>query len=191
MSSTSKYTKTSFTPASSAAAAAAASHNPSSSNSKSNVAPNARNSKTQHKTLGSLLRFWEGLHVAIELKTGGKIYQGILASADHDMTVTLENCAVSRSLPSLYPPRTATRTNNKKESMERDDNIDQSDSLNSSNKAKILHSVQIRGSQVRYIHFLDAPTVDLALAVKRAMERERAAAQKYKRGVRRGSSKKV
>jgi len=178
-------------------AASAAPRNPSTSSTvlpkkSSTSTAGARNTTTEHKTLGSLLHYWVGLQVAVELKTGGNnIYKGILASADHDMTVTLEGCTVSRSLPALYPPP-HKGTGTSKKSIERDDRNDQSDSSNNINKSKkILHSVQIRGSQVRYIHFLDAPMVDLALTVKRGMERERAAAQKYKRGVRRGGSNKT
>ncbi|CAJ1925362.1 unnamed protein product [Cylindrotheca closterium] len=42
------------------------------------------------KTLGSLLKYMEGMEVIVELKTGKRI-RGTLLSADNDMTVTLDN----------------------------------------------------------------------------------------------------
>jgi small nuclear ribonucleoprotein (snRNP)-like protein len=120
-------------------------------------------SQQHSKTLGSLLRYWEGLHVAVEVKTNGRLYSGTLAAADHDMTVTLHDCTVTRSLPALQQPHPQSQQNNK------------------------LPSVQIRGSQVRYIHFLDH-NVNLAAVVQQGVERERAAAQKYKRGIRKEKS---
>ena len=122
----------------------------------------------QHKTLGSLLRYWEGLYVAVEVKTNGRLYAGTLAAADHDMTVTLHDCTVSRSLPALQQQQ---RKNN-------------SSNNSSSSHTTTLPSVQIRGSHVRYIHFLDAPNVNLAALVQQGKERERAATQKYQRGIR-------
>ena len=122
----------------------------------------------QHKTLGSLLRYWEGLYVAVEVKTNGRLYAGTLAATDHDMTVTLHDCTVSRSLPALQQQQ---RKNN-------------SSNNSSSSHTTTLPSVQIRGSHVRYIHFLDAPNVNLAALVQQGKERERAATQKYQRGIR-------
>ena len=131
-----------------------------------------QNQQQHGKTLGSLLRYWEGLHVAVEVKTNGRLYSGTLASADHDMTVTLHDCTVTRSLPALHLRQKSQPNSN--------DNND----APMSNK---LASVQIRGSQVRYIHFLDH-SVNLAAFVQQGVERERAAAQKYKRGIRKEKS---
>jgi len=132
----------------------------------SSAAKTSNTHQPAHKTLGSLLRYFEGLDIAVELKTG-KIYQGTLVAADQDMTVTLDDCTVSRTLPSYAKQQSGDHKNND----------------NNSSVSILLHSVQIRGSQVRYIHFLD-PSLDLALTVKRGMDRERAASQKYKRGIR-------
>ena len=129
-------------------------------------------SQQHSKTLGSLLRYWEGLHVAVEVKTNGRLYSGTLAAADHDMTVTLHDCTVTRSLPALQQPHPQSQQNNK--------------NTPTTNNNK-LPSVQIRGSQVRYIHFLDH-NVNLAAVVQQGVERERAAAQKYKRGIRKEKS---
>jgi len=101
----------------------------------------------KHKTLGSLLHYFEGMEIAVELKDGS-IYQGTLTAADHDMSVTLEDATASTTTASSMR----------------------------------LSIVQIRGSKVRYIHFLDS--ADLAVVVKQGMDRERSASQKYKRGVR-------
>ena len=124
----------------------------------------------QHKTLGSLLRYWEGLYVAVEVKTNGRLYAGTLAATDHDMTVTLHDCTVSRSLPALQQQQQRKNSNSSNNS--------------SSSHTTTLPSVQIRGSHVRYIHFLDAPNVNLAALVQQGKERERAATQKYQRGIR-------
>lgn len=43
----------------------------------------------QPKTLGSLLKYMEGMEVIMELKTGKRI-RGTLLSADNDMNVTLD-----------------------------------------------------------------------------------------------------
>lgn len=99
---------------------------------------------TKHKTLGSLLHYFEGMEIAVELKNGS-VYQGTLTLADHDMSVTLEDATSSRD-------------------------------------QQALSMVQIRGSKIRYIHFLDH--ADLAVVVKQGMDRERSASQKYKRGIR-------
>jgi len=135
----------------------------------SSAAKTSNTHQPAHKTLGSLLRYFEGLDIAVELKTG-KIYQGTLVAADQDMTVTLDDCTVSRTLPSYAKQQQSSNHKN-------------NDSNSSARPILQLKSVQIRGSQVRYIHFLD-PSLDLALTVKRGMDRERAASQKYKRGIR-------
>jgi small nuclear ribonucleoprotein (snRNP)-like protein len=125
--------------------------------------------KYNNKTLGSLLRYWEGMEVAVELKTG-KIYRGTLASAEKDMTVTLERAAsVMATATAMIHPTTNT--------------IDKSTRVGEHEQILLLSMLQIRGSQIRYIHFIE-PKLDLSLVVKQGMERERAASQKYKRGTR-------
>lgn len=47
--------------------------------------------------------------------------------------------------------------------------------------------MQIRGSTLRYIHFPDQ--VDLAAVIKAGIQREKEAADKYKRGLRKGRPK--
>lgn len=127
-----------------------------------------------NKTLGHFLRYFEGMVVAAELKTG-KILRGTLDSAESDMTLVLSDVTLVSLLGSTNNPTP------------------------SSTDSPPLAVVQIRGSHVRYIHFLadsdaDGTTaaaassssyLDLAQVIKRGMDRERSASQKYQRGVRR------
>lgn len=103
--------------------------------------------RSRHKSLASLLRFFQGTQLAVELKTG-KIYKGILSSSDDSMNLQLDDCIF---------------------------------------EGKQLLQVHIRGSNIRYIHFPD--DCDLSLTIKSGMDRERAAANKYKRGLRKSDSK--
>ena len=134
-----------------------------------------------HRTLGGLLRYFEGMPVAVELKTG-KIYQGRLAAADQDMTVTLDDCTVTATVPPTPPSLLQHPRPNKKQKT--DCSSCSTSPSEPSAQPHFLHSVQIRGSLVRYIHFLDHEQVNLAAVVQRGLDRERSAAQKYKRGVR-------
>ena len=113
-----------------------------------------------YKTLGSLLRYFEGMEIAVELKNG-KIYQGTLESesADQNMSLTLTDARI-----------VTTATLGKEPSLPAE-------------AFDMFQILQVRGSQVRYIHFLDDNS-DLERIVKNGMEREQRAAQKYKRGVR-------
>ena len=145
---------------------------------------NGNNSNNNNnKTLGSLLHYFEGMIIAVELKTG-KIYQGRLASAEADLGVTLQDATVLPSLGgrsrrrSVAPPPSSQSE-------------EQQPKLIITLEQQQLEIVQIRGSKVRYIHFLEDPqqeqpnkVVDLAAVVKRGMDRERSASQKYKRGLR-------
>ena len=104
------------------------------------------NKRSRHKSLASLLRFFEGIECSIELKSG-KIYKGYLSSADEAMNIELDDVSVS----------------------------------NSKEPSRLAH-VHIRGSNIRYIHFPD--DADLHGSIKSGIDRERAAANKYKRGLR-------
>lgn len=143
--------------------------------------PSGHNSN-RNKTLGSLLHYFEGIIIAVELKTG-KIYQGRLASAEADLGVTLHDATVLPSLggrlrrrPVAPPPEIPS---------------EEKPQQSQPSQPPQLEIVQIRGSKVRYIHFLGDPhqeqpnkVVDLAAVVKRGMDRERSASQKYERGLR-------
>jgi len=141
-----------------------------------------------HRTLGGLLRYFEGMPVAVELKTG-KIYQGRLAAADQDLTVTLDDCTVTATVPPTPPSLLQHQRPSKKQRTDpgSDDNNSRRSTTPSDPQPSaqtFLHAVQIRGSLVRYIHFLDHQQANLAAVVQRGLDRERSAAQKYKRGVR-------
>jgi small nuclear ribonucleoprotein (snRNP)-like protein len=100
--------------------------------------------RSRHKSLASLLRFFEGVECSIELKTG-KIYKGNVSSSDDSMNIQLDDCIVPNQ------------------------------------KSRLAH-VHIRGSNIRYIHFPD--DADLTGLIRSGVDRERAAANKYKRGLR-------
>jgi len=136
----------------------------------------------KYRTLGSLLRHFEGVDgVRIELKTG-KIYGGTLSSIDASMNATLENVTSSSSPPSPRKPRPLPAPTN-------DDPACAAAASNNERQEspqpppKLMSTVSIRGSLIRYVHLPD--DVDPAAAVERGRERERAAANKYRRGVRR------
>ena len=119
------------------------------------------NHKGGPKSLGSLLRYMEGMEIIVELKTG-KRHRGILTAADEFMNLSLER---SEEHPSL-----AKRDYNSSAGMQ---------------PHNILldgGSIDIRGSNIRYIRFPD--NADLTSTIKTGVERERAAANKYNRGKR-------
>ena len=122
------------------------------------MADEPRKKQKYHKSLASLLRFFEGEELGVEIKTG-RLYRGILSSSDDAMNVTLDDVKIQE--PHHYkthhqeqqqPPTTTWTT------------------------------AHIRGSTIRYIHFPDH--LDLSATIKQGVDRERTAAQKYKRGIR-------
>eukprot|EP00980_Cylindrotheca_fusiformis_P014278 scaffold3791_cov137-Cylindrotheca_fusiformis.AAC.5 len=113
------------------------------------------------KTLGSLLKYMEGMELIVELKTGKRI-QGTLSSADNDMNLEMDQ----------EVPRDSAAIAQNQESEPDNDELD-----------NILSStIHIRGSNIRCIQFPD--NADLKGQIASGMERERAAANKYKRGKR-------
>lgn len=59
------------------------------------MAPPLKQDKRQrHKSLASLLRFFEGMELAVELKTG-RIYRGVLSWSDDFMNVMLDDAVMS------------------------------------------------------------------------------------------------
>lgn len=65
---------------------------------------NKQDKHSRHKSLTSLLRFFEGTTCSIELMTG-KIFTGTLSSADDSMNLELDDCTVSS-------PQTTPSSNN-------------------------------------------------------------------------------
>ena len=143
------------------------------------AAPSTNASKNK-QTLGSLLHHFIGTVVTVEQKTG-RSYQGILAQTDEQMNLTLQEAALllaTRKKSSQHqrpsqPPHTHTHQN-----------ITSGTTTTSASAPETLSFaiVHIRGSTIRYVHF--PGQVDLGVVVKQGMDRERAAAQKYKRGIR-------
>jgi small nuclear ribonucleoprotein (snRNP)-like protein len=120
------------------------------------TAPN----KSSLRTLASLLKYFVGLTVTVELKNG-RLYKGELTEADKCMNLSLEGAVDITS--------TSNKTKNQ----------------NNSKNAVVLASfmeLSIRGSTIRYIHFPD--NCDIPLTIKGGQDRERRVSNKYQRGVR-------
>jgi len=120
------------------------------------MADESQKKQNYHKSLASLLRYFEGEELRVELKSG-KLYRGTLSSSDDAMNVTLDDVTIQEphhQHKTRRQPQTTT----------------------------CWTTVHIRGSTIRYIHFPDH--LDLSATVKQGVDRERAAAQKYKRGIR-------
>lgn len=120
--------------------------------------------------MGSLLRYMEGMEIIVELKTG-KRHRGILTAADEYMNLSLE-----RSEEYIETESTAAAASLAK----RDYNS--SAGMQPHNILLDGGSIDIRGSNIRYIQFPD--NADLTSTIKTGVERERAAANKYNRGKR-------
>jgi small nuclear ribonucleoprotein (snRNP)-like protein len=124
------------------------------------------NKKIIHKSLGSLLRYMEGIEVIVELKTG-KRHRGILTAADEFMNLTLEQS------------QSQSQSQQRRGTEEKEEQWDpaQQESL-----LLLSSSLDIRGPTIRYIQFPD--NADLTSTVTMGVERERTAAKKYSRGKR-------
>ena len=152
------------------------------------VVPDAQKlqKKKFSKSLGSLLRYMEGMEVIVELKTG-KRHRGILASTDEFMNLTLEGVGESSAAGKAATSDQKSPTADKQ---------DYSSSIAASTttttpsavavahgeESSIFSSMDIRGANIRYIQFPD--NADLNGIVKSGAERERTAAKKYSRGKR-------
>ena len=133
--------------------------------------------------MGSLLKFLRGTEMVVELKTG-KRFRGVLEECDDFMNIELAD-AVDENL----------LTEDCREGEDQQgDQYHQSDSAaQASTKSsqqdgpKLLQidipaTLSIRGPKIRYIQFPD--NVDLNSTIIQGMDRERAARNKYKRGLR-------
>ena len=144
-------------------------------------------SSSQSKSLGSVLRYMEGMEMIVELKTGQR-HRGILTSADEFMNLTL-SLVQRMGTEQGHPP---SKMQDFDLSRPQDDDDDEH-SMPQNNKSSsagyhtetlddVLSSVDIRGPKIRYIHFPD--NSDLTSMVTMGVERERIAAKKYNRGKR-------
>jgi len=127
------------------------------------------------KSLGSVLRYMEGMEVIVELKTGQR-HRGILTAADEFMNLTL---SLGRT---GYEAGHLDRSQHDEEDLSRKQNYSSAVGHYSETLDDVLSSLDIRGPKIRYIHFPD--NSDLASMVTMGVERERIAAKKYNRGKR-------
>jgi small nuclear ribonucleoprotein (snRNP)-like protein len=136
------------------------------------------------QTLGSLLKHFEEMPLRVELKNG-RIYAGVLDSADANMSLTLREAAETTG------GRRRTRHHkHQQQSASTPTTTSSSSPSTTPNPHETIQTfplLQIRGSSIRYIHFPDE--VDLAGVVQAGIERARQAVHKYQRGVRKGPSK--
>jgi len=138
-----------------------------SNNDGTSISTKNNNKRKQHqKSLGSLLRFFEGMELQVETKSG-RIFTGTLGDADASMNLTLEDAHAV-----VHQQR---RPNHPKTPKVQDDPIQQLPEL----PPQRLSLLSIRGSTIRYIHFPDHS--DLVVLIKQGIDREQSASQKYKR----------
>ncbi|OEU17852.1 hypothetical protein FRACYDRAFT_238280 [Fragilariopsis cylindrus CCMP1102] len=139
-------------------------------NAKQKSGGGANNIDTSKTTLSSLLKYMEGYEIIVELKTGIR-HRGRLTSADDSMNLTLEE-----------------------EEDEEDDDNDQEHKNNNEKKKKECNKQKtvavniernIRGSNIRYIHFPD--NANLSSVFQSGREREKNASQKYQKTKRKSS----
>ena len=113
-------------------------------------------SKASDTNLATILRYFEGIDLIVETKHG-RSFRGALSSADQHMNLVLK------------------RVDKKKQ------NQVTSSATDDQQKFDWIH---IRGPTIRYIVF--GANLNLAGVVKAGKDRERAASDKYRRGVRKG-----
>jgi small nuclear ribonucleoprotein (snRNP)-like protein len=138
-------------------------------NAKQKSGGGANNIDTSKTTLSSLLKYMEGYEIIVELKTGIR-HRGRLTSADDNMNLTLEE-----------------------EEDEEDDDDDQEHNNNNEKKKEcskqnpVVVNIErnIRGSNIRYIHFPD--NANLSSVFQSGREREKNASQKYQKTKRKSS----
>ncbi len=168
------------------------------------------------KSLGSLLKYMEGIEIIVELKTGQR-HRGILLTADEYMNLTLENveessrsqvvsskqdyssidASISRLTTTSTDITRATTTTNTTVSTAvaraakdlswstSTDTVTSTDRTMTREQVAgmtIYSCLDIRGPTIRYIQFPD--NADVTTLVKTGVDRERMAARKYKRGIR-------
>lgn len=113
-------------------------------------------SKPADANLATLLRYFVGIDLIVETKHGRSL-KGSLVSADQYMNIVLKN--KQKETPSAT---TTTDTN--------------------TGGTESFDWVHIRGPTIRYIVF--GANIDLAGVIKAGKDRERAASDKYRRGIR-------
>jgi small nuclear ribonucleoprotein (snRNP)-like protein len=138
-------------------------------------------------TLASLLRYFEGLEIIVELKTGNR-HQGILQNADDDMNMTLvikkisvgDDAVGGFQLPSATHSLVGPEDQGPESSS--DCAIIWASVEQAHGKRQPSSQVTIRGSQVRYVQFPD--NANLSTIVLSGREREQQARNRYRKTVR-------
>lgn len=118
----------------------------------------------------------EGYEIIVELKTG-KRHRGRLTSADDNMNLTLEE-----------EPEQEQKQKQEQVSEQQQQQQQPNSSSSSSNTTTVTLIVverNIRGSNVRYIHFPD--NANLSTLIQSGRERERNASRKYQKTKRKSS----
>ena len=137
---------------------------------------NTKSSSTQRQksssdsTLAPLLRHFVGIDLIVETKQG-RTFRGTLREADAYMNLVLSRNASQQS----------KNNNVNKSNLPSSEQSDLTDGT-SSEQLLQFDLVHIRGPTIRYIVF--GPSVDITGVVKTGRDRERAAGDKYRRGVR-------
>lgn len=122
------------------------------------------------------------------------MFFGTLSSGDESMSLTLTNVeTVTRPVTSSI-----RKNNNEQEGASKAPTVSCFDDAPAGQQQQLggqslspvlpllLKIVQVRGSTIRYIHFPD--NADLSIILKHGIDRERAAAARYQRGVRKTAS---
>ena len=136
-------------------------------NAKQKSGGGARNDiDTSKTTLSSLLKYMEGYEIIVELKTGIR-HRGRLTSADDNMNLTLEE------------------EDEEDDDQEHKDNNEKKKTCDKQKTVAVNIERNIRGSNIRYIHFPD--NANLSSVFQSGREREKNASQKYQKTKRKSS----
>ena len=137
-------------------------------NAKQKSGGGANNIDTSKTTLSSLLKYMEGYEIIVELKTGIR-HRGRLTSADDNMNLTLEE----------------EDDDDDDDDQEHKNNNEKKKECNKQNPVVVNIERNIRGSNIRYIHFPD--NANLSSVFQSGREREKNASQKYQKTKRKSS----
>ena len=151
-------------------------------NAKQKSGGGANNIDTSKTTLSSLLKYMEGYEIIVELKTGIR-HRGRLTSADDNMNLTLEE----EDDDDDQEEQEHKNNNEKKKECNKQKTND--DTPNNNIEIAFVLAVNIerniRGSNIRYIHFPD--NANLSSVFQSGREREKNASQKYQKTKRKSS----
>jgi len=142
-----------------------------------------------NRSLSSLLHYFVGVKLQVETKTGRiySIYSGRLENADAHMNIALDEATLlwpataEKNWTLKYNPQCAKDNTSRLPPQE-------TASQSNEKKTTVFPSIHIRGQTKRHLHFPD--DLDLQGMIRLGMDREWAAAQKCKRGIRKSWRKK-